>query len=81
MAAADYKICCALFDAYIAKISKKNPEMMLQDRRSISQGEILTLIDWFANHKIKNNGDCLTFNSGCKKGFRVKVSFEKIEDS
>lgn len=81
MAATDYKICCALFDAYIAKVSKKNPEMMLQDRRSISQGEILTLIDWFANNKIKNNEDCLTFNSGCRKGFRVKVPFEKIEDS
>ena len=81
MAATDYKICCALFDAYIAKVSKKNPEMMLQDRRPIPQGEILTLIDWFANNKIKNNEDCLTFNSGCRKGFRVKVSFEKIEDS
>ena len=36
MAAKDYKICPALFDAYIAKTSKKNPNEMLSDRRVIT---------------------------------------------
>ena len=37
MAAKDYKICCAMFNAYIAKTSKKNPNLMLEDRREIGQ--------------------------------------------
>lgn len=44
--AEDYKICCALFGAYIAKVSKKNPNTMTDDRRVITDGEILTLINW-----------------------------------
>lgn len=81
MAASDYKICCALGSAYIAKLSKRVPNMMLEDRRSISVGEIITLIDWFADKKIKNEGEYLTIRSGCREGFRVKVSYEKIENS
>lgn len=44
MAAKDYKICPALFDAYIAKTSKKNPNEMLSDRRIITDSEIFSLI-------------------------------------
>lgn len=51
MAAKDYKICLALFDAYIAKVSKRNPNVMLEDRRKITEGEILTLIDWYMDKK------------------------------
>ena len=40
MAAKDYKICPALFNAYIAKTSKKNPNKMLSDRRVITDNEI-----------------------------------------
>ena len=40
MAAKDYKICPALFNAYIAKTSKKNPNEMLSDRRIITDSEI-----------------------------------------
>ena len=46
MAAKDYKICPALFDAYIAKTSKKNPNEMLSDRRIITDSEIFSLIQW-----------------------------------
>lgn len=81
MAASDYKICCAFGDAYIAKLSKRTPNMMLEDRRSLSVGEIITLIDWFADQKIKNEGEYLTIKSGCRKGFRVKVLYEKIENT
>lgn len=41
MAAKDYRICCAMFNAYIAKTSKRNPNLMLKDRREITEGEIL----------------------------------------
>lgn len=46
MAAKDYKICLTLFDAYIAKVSKKNPNLMLNDRRKITDNEIFSLISW-----------------------------------
>ena len=46
MAAKDYKICPALFNAYIAKTSKKDPNKMLSDRRIITDGEIFSLIQW-----------------------------------
>lgn len=52
MAAENYRICCAIWNAYIAKVSKRNPNMMLEDRRIISDGEILTLIDWFLDNCI-----------------------------
>ena len=46
MAAKDYKICPALFNAFIAKVSKKDPNLMLSDRREIRDSEIIALIIW-----------------------------------
>ena len=50
MAAKDYKICCALFNAYIAKVSNRVPHLMLNDRREITESEILMLIDWYVKN-------------------------------
>lgn len=46
MSAKDYHICPALFKAYIAKISKKIPNLMTDDRREITDAEIVDLIEW-----------------------------------
>lgn len=46
MAAKDYKICPALFHAYFAKVSKRDPNLMLEDKRIITDAEIFTLIEW-----------------------------------
>lgn len=46
MAAKDYEICCGMFKAYIARVSKRDTRLMLNDRREISEGEKLTLIAW-----------------------------------
>lgn len=46
MSAKDYQICPALFKAYIAKVSKKNPNLMTDDRREITDLEIVNLIEW-----------------------------------
>ena len=46
MSAKDYQICPALFKAYIAKISKRNPNLMTNDRREITDAEIVNLIEW-----------------------------------
>ena len=54
MAAKDYKICCALFNAYISKVSKRNPNLMLTDRREITESEILMLVDWYMENKCQD---------------------------
>ena len=51
MAAKDYKICLGWRGAYLAKVSKKTPGLMLEDRREISEGEIIQLIHWWASKK------------------------------
>lgn len=41
-----------MFNAYIAKTSKRNPNIMLEDRREITEGEILLLIEWWLRRKL-----------------------------
>lgn len=78
MAAKDYKICPALFNAYIAKVSKRNPNMMLEDRREITEGEILMLIDWYLDKKCSEKefqGKAVYFESHSRKGKAIKMEF------
>lgn len=56
MAAKDYQICMGWRSAYIAKTSKKNPGLMLEDRKEISEGEILGLIHWWALKRKEETG-------------------------
>ena len=53
MAAKDYEICVSGLTStpYLAKVSKRNPDVMLDDRREISEGEILMLIDCYMSNK------------------------------
>ena len=51
MSAKDYKICPALFNAYIARVSKRNPNKMTEDRRIITDTEIMGLIHWWIKSK------------------------------
>lgn len=55
MAAKDYRICFGMFNAYIAKTSKRNPNIMLKDRREITEGDILFLIEWWLRRKLANS--------------------------
>ena len=79
MAAKDYKICCALFNAYIAKTSKRNPNMMLEDRREIEEEEILMLIDWYLNNEAEEGEHGISFESLQREGYRVQMKFVKDE--
>lgn len=54
MAAKDYRICCALFNAYIGKTSKRSPNLMTEDRRVIPESEILQLIHWWVKNKLRD---------------------------
>ena len=59
MSAKDYKICPALFNAYIAKVSKKNSNKMLEDRREITEQEIIELIVWWMKQTHMENEDTI----------------------
>lgn len=85
MAAKDYKICCALFNAYIAKVSNRNPHLMLNDRREITESEILMLIDWYVENKsqekeYKNGVIC--FESHAQEGKIIEIQLkDKQQDN
>lgn len=59
MSAKDYKICPALFNAYIAKVSKRDPNKMLEDRRVITEQEIIELIVWWMKQTHMQNEDTI----------------------
>ena len=76
MAAKDYKICCALFNAYIAKVSKRNPNVMLEDRREITEGEILMLIDCYMSNKCQDEeykDGIVCFKSHIQEGKIIEI--------
>ena len=77
MAAKDYKICPALFNAYIAKVSKRNPNEMTDDRRLIEEGEIMVLIDWYLDKELGENYKTISFESLSREGMRVKLEYIK----
>lgn len=77
MAAKDYQICPAFFDAYIAKVSKRDPNKMTDDRRKITEGEILMLLDWYLDQKADEGEHGISFDSHIREGMRVHIKFQK----
>ena len=69
-----------MFKAYIAKVSKRTPNLMTNDRREITEGEILSLIDWYLDNKIED-GKILYFESQAREGMTVQMKFVKTEDN
>lgn len=80
MSAKDYEICPALFNAYIARVSKRNPNQMTDDRREIREGEILMLIDWYLDHNAEKFPNGLAFDSLQREGMRIEMKFVKKEE-
>lgn len=79
MAAKDYKICCALFNAYIAKVSKRNPNLMLEDRREITESEILMLVDWYMENKCQEEeykDGVVCFESVVQEGKIIEIQLK-----
>ena len=82
MSAKDYRICPALFNAYIAKVSKCNPNLMTDDRRAITEIEIMALIDWYLDKELGEEHNVLSYVSDIRKGKRVQLKFvdDKTKD-
>lgn len=80
MSAKDYKICPALFNAYIAKVSKRNPNMMLEDRRVIDEEEIFALIEWYLhNYCVTNRTDSVTISAKEGELFTITAKGKLLE--
>ena len=79
MSAKDYKICPALFNAYIAKTSKRDPNRMTDDRRVITEQEILMLIDWYLDRKTDEGEHGLKFDSYTREGYEIVFEFKRKE--
>lgn len=74
MGAKDYKICCALFNAYIAKTYKNDTGIMTDDRREIPEEEILQLIHWWLLNKVEeNDSDTQYITAGGEKIIELKL--------
>ena len=78
MAAKDYEICVSGLTStpYLAKVSKRNPNVMLDDRREISEGEILMLIDCYMSNKCQDeeyNDRIVCFKSHMQDGKIIEI--------
>ena len=78
MAAKDYEICVSGLTStpYLAKVSKRNPNVMLDDRREISEGEILMLIDCYMSNKCQDKeykDGVVCFKSHIQEGKIIEI--------
>lgn len=80
MSAQDYKICPACFNAFLAKVSKRNPNLMLNDRRVITDAEIFNLIEWrLRKFCIENKTDTMYITNNGKVTIEIKATGELLE--
>ena len=78
MAAKDYEICVSGLTStpYLAKVSKRNPNVMLDDRREITEGEILMLIDCYTSNKCQDEeykDGIVCFKSHIQEGKIIEI--------
>lgn len=71
----DYEIILTDYNAYIGKKSKRNPGVMVGDRRLIEESEILMLIDWYLNKEAGEEGKGISFQSQVRRGQRIEMRF------
>ena len=78
MEAKDYKICVSGLTStpYLAKVSKRDPNVMLDDRREITEGEILMLIDCYMSNKCQEEeykDGIVCFKSHIQEGKIIEI--------
>lgn len=81
MSAKDYEICPALFNAFIAKVSKRDPNLMTEDRRIITDKEIIGLIRWYLKRFcIENDTDRVFINENDKTTIEIVAHGKLLEE-
>lgn len=81
MAAADYKIECGLGAAYLAKGSQHNKAYISRDRRKITEGEIMMLIDWWLDSLFSPTCTSIQYRSHLRHDMRVYIKYEEIDNN
>lgn len=81
MAAKDYEICVSGLTStpYLSKVSKRYPNVMLDDRREISEGEILMLIDCYMSNKCQDEeykDGVVCFESHVQEGKIIEIQLK-----
>lgn len=80
MSAKDYTIATSQFNAYIAKVSKRSPNLLLDDRRAITKEEIFGLIEWYLHdYCVKNRTDSVTIIGGDSELFTITAKGKLLE--
>lgn len=76
MAAKDYEFACGMNTAYLAKKKKTKSNLMSEDRRPITEGEILMLVDFSVMNYCKEH-ECngLAIDSLMWHGKRLEIKF------
>ena len=82
MAAKDYEIRVSGLTStlYLAKVSKRNPNVMLEDRRKITEGEILMLIDCYMDKKCQEEqykDGVVRFKSHIQEGKIIEIQLKE----
>jgi hypothetical protein len=81
MSAQDYEICPSWLNVYLAKTSKRNPNLMLSDRRIITDEEIFGLIKWkLRQFCLENNTDTMYINFDNKTAIEIKATGDFLEE-
>lgn len=81
MSAQDYKICPGCFHAFLAKVSKRNPNLMLSDRRIITDEEIFGLIKWkLRQFCVENYTDTMYINFDNKTAIEIKATGDLLDE-
>ena len=81
MSAQDYKICPSWLNVYLAKTSKCNPNLMLEDRRIITDEEIFGLIKWkLRQFCLENNTDTMYINFDNKTAIEIKATGDFLKE-
>lgn len=87
MAAKDYEILISALGMtpYFAKVNKRNPNLMLEDRREITDGEILMLIDCYMRNKCQDEeykDGVVFFKSRIQEGKIIEIRLkDKPQDN
>lgn len=77
MTAKDYKICPGMYHAYISRPKRQNPNVMSNDRRIITDDEILGLIDWFLDRMTMEGEHGVKFDSYEREGYEIILKYRK----
>ena len=78
-AAEKYRICIGLAGAYIAEMKGKARKIMTENKREISEKEIVSLIVWWAKYKLEGkNTNTIQINKNSKPFITIKVEEEQL---